>query len=224
MNLYHQKFIYNTLHFYVFPFLSRWHKWRLPHYLEVNAEQEKNIAVFFTPDPVSPSRASYSSLFLEYVEMPQETPWGWRRNMWLKHLALSLLYLTVLLLREWLLPQRSNSPLLALPLSPINGYIYASWKRLVALQLLSLFVSWASGVPKLVCRLFKKKKTPLDFQSAMQRGFSSSCYVAVRMVSLTWSHSRIKEPQEASQSAIRTLRETSVIQLFSLTSAIHFKS
>lgn len=85
---------------------------------------------------------------------PQETPWGWRRNMWLKHPALSLLYLTVLLLREWLLPQRSNSPLLALPLSPINGYIYASWKRLVALQLLSLFVSWASGVPKLVCRLF----------------------------------------------------------------------
>lgn len=163
MNIYHQKFIYNTLHFYVFPFLSRWHKWRLPHYLEVNAEQEKNIAVFFTPDPVSPSRASYSSLFLEYVEMPQETPWGWGRNMWLKHLALSLLYLTVLLLREWLLPQRSNSPLLALPLSPINGYIYASWKRLVALQLLSLFVSWASGVPKLVCRLFKKKKNTLRF-------------------------------------------------------------
>lgn len=35
-----------------------------------------DVAVFFRPDPVSPSRASYSSPFLEYVEMPQETSWG----------------------------------------------------------------------------------------------------------------------------------------------------
>lgn len=76
--------------------------------------------------------------------------------MWLKT-PFSFLYLLVLLLREWLMPQQCNShPFLPSHCPPRNRYIHVPWKTLVALQLPSVFVSWASGVPKFVCCLFKK--------------------------------------------------------------------
>lgn len=51
-------------------------------------QRRETLLFSFRPDPVSPSTASYSSLFLEYVEMLQESPRGRRRNMRPKHPAL----------------------------------------------------------------------------------------------------------------------------------------
>lgn len=119
---------------------------------------------------------------------PEKPSKGWREE----HVseALSLLYLTVLLSKERLLQLPSSSPPLALPLSPMNDYMYVSWTRLVMLQLLSLSVSGASAVPKLVYRLFENKNTQkphilrrnpgLANQSQCCVVFSSSRHVDVR--------------------------------------------
>lgn len=116
-----------------------------------------------------------------------------RRNMRLKHPALSSLYLTVLLLRERLLPQWSNNLLLALPLSPLNGFLcrlclmeeVSGTAAAITVYLLAEHLVCQSSVlqKQFVVSLktnnqkekIKTTLTVLDSQSAMQHDFSSSC-------------------------------------------------
>lgn len=91
---------------------------------------------------------------------------GGGRNMCLKHLSLSLLYLTVLLLKEWLLQLPSSSPPLALPLSPMNDYMYVSWGQWC--YSCCLCVSGVPAMPKLVYCLFEKtKQNPTTWEETL---------------------------------------------------------